>query len=294
MSLLDSPNSPWKELANDMMNCNPSRVTISSLNSGGCECLVKGLKGFIPYIYLAVPPDDYSELEGKSLEVIPTEVSRQKNKLILSEKRVLEFNRYSLLNEGDLVEGKVSEIKYNNVLVDLGEGVRGSIHKNSISPADMGSLELEKVVSVRILEKKNINKFIHLILVDQAAENPREHLKDLNNLSHEIPSSPPEKSVMEKEEELQSLHEQLLSKGLILGKQFFVSRDSEFVLRDAEYKLLCCLSQHLGQTVPHLSLIQKCGTVNISVIIRSLNSKLNGFSIENEKGKGYRLEEDKV
>jgi len=129
------------------------------------------------------------------------------------------------------------------------------------------------------------------------SSNPREHLKKLNNLSHdEIPvvSNPPEKSVVEEKLQMPPGSEQLLREGFSIGNQFFVSKSNKSVLLDTQFKLLRCLWQHCGQIVSNKSLAKECGSEGISNIVANLNKKVSGISIKNIRGEGYRLEEDKV
>lgn len=99
-----------------------------------------GVRGFIPASLVDVNYiDDFSPYEGKTLELLITEIEPSENRLILSHKAVEEAEleeekaeTLANLNEGDTVTGKVARIVNFGAFIDLG-GVDGLIHISEIA-----------------------------------------------------------------------------------------------------------------------------------------------------------------
>ena len=136
-------------------------VTVTGANKGGLECQVAGIRAFIPMgqvsIYRVENPE---ELVGQRLACVVTEVSRERQNLVLSHRAVMERERNEqrdkLMTElavGQLREGIVRSLKDFGAFVDLG-GVDGLIHISQLSwdrvkhPSEV--LEVGQKVKVRI------------------------------------------------------------------------------------------------------------------------------------------------
>src|SRR4051812_23708277 len=115
-------------------------VTITGANKGGLECQVAGIRGFIPMgqvsIYRVENPE---ELVGQRLACVVTEVSRERQNLVLSHRAVMERERneqrdklMAELAVGQLREGVVRSLKDFGAFVDLG-GLDGLIHISQLS-----------------------------------------------------------------------------------------------------------------------------------------------------------------
>jgi len=253
-------------------------VTVSSFSFRGVHVIYEDVKGFIPSSHLVNPPNHLGELIGKTIEVMPIAIGTDNKSLILSEKMSLQGKHFSSLKEGDLVSGQVAKIEAYGIFIDLGKGVWGLLHNTSMpisSDVNRENLKLGDNISVRIVSKDNSRKRISLAFNNQPAEKP----------------------------------EQVMSEGLLgVGDQFFLDKkcfslvkrlSSGIQLSDPEFAILRCLSQHLGETVPYEHILHELDNSESDIqIIYSCVHRLNlifsnndiNISIENERGKGYRLE----
>ncbi len=114
------------------------QVKVNGFNRGGVTCDLEGLRGFIPRSQLN-NGEEHEKLVGKTLGVAFLEVNPDTRKLVLSEKGAASAARFSELEIGDLIEGKVSAIKPYGFFVDLGI-VSGLLHHSMITDGNIRSL----------------------------------------------------------------------------------------------------------------------------------------------------------
>ena len=107
------------------------QVKINGFNRGGVTCDLEGLRGFIPRSQLQ-EGEEHEALMGKTLGVAFLEVNPETRKLVLSEKKAASAARFSQLEIGQLVEGKVAALKPYGFFIDLG-GVSGLLHHSSVT-----------------------------------------------------------------------------------------------------------------------------------------------------------------
>lgn len=138
---------------------------VSAVNTGGLECMVNNIRGFMPASQVAMfRVEDFSEYLGQKLQCVVMEVNERKRNLVLSHRALLEREReesrrklLAELSEGDIRDGVVSNVKDFGCFVDLG-GVDGMIHISQLSwervkhPRDV--VEVGQKVRVKI-EKIN-------------------------------------------------------------------------------------------------------------------------------------------
>jgi small subunit ribosomal protein S1 len=136
-------------------------VNVTGANKGGLECQVAGIRGFIPMGQVSVyRVENPEELVGQRLACVVTEVSRERQNLVLSHRAVMERERneqreklMAELAVGQLREGVVRSLKDFGAFVDLG-GVDGLIHISQLSwdrvkhPSEV--LEVGQKIKVRI------------------------------------------------------------------------------------------------------------------------------------------------
>jgi small subunit ribosomal protein S1 len=136
-------------------------VTVTGANKGGLECQVAGIRAFIPMGQVSVyRVENPEELVGQRLACVVTEVSRERQNLVLSHRAVMERERneqrekmLAELGVGQLREGIVRSLKDFGAFVDLG-GLDGLIHISQLSwdrvkhPSEV--LEVGQKVKVRI------------------------------------------------------------------------------------------------------------------------------------------------
>ena len=129
----------WEKLALMQENSQNIEVKVTNVNKGGVTVDVKGLRGFIPRSHL-LERDNLTVLIGQNLTVSFLEVEPNNRKLILSQRVASSSASFSLLEVGQLVEGKVSGIKPFGVFVDL-NGLSALLHIKQISQKFIENLE---------------------------------------------------------------------------------------------------------------------------------------------------------
>ncbi len=115
-------------------------ATVTGSNSGGLECKVGGVKGFIPISQISeYRVEDTSEFDGQKFLCVVTEANQRRGNLVLSRRAVAEREREEKRKEqlekmevGDLMDGIVRSIKDFGAFVDLG-GLDGLIHISKLS-----------------------------------------------------------------------------------------------------------------------------------------------------------------
>lgn len=138
---------------------------ITGSNVGGLECMVGGIRGFIPASQIDVfRVENYADYYEKKLNCVVTEANERRRNLVLSHRALLEREReeqrQKLLEEldsGQVREGVVSNVRDFGAFVDLG-GIDGLIHISQLSwdRIDHPSEVLEAGQRVRVkVEKVN-------------------------------------------------------------------------------------------------------------------------------------------
>lgn len=113
---------------------------IESANTGGLECKVGNIRGFIPMSQISeYRVEDASAYVGKTLPCVITEANERRGNLVLSHRAVLERDRQAKKAErmasisvGDMLEGTVRKLMEFGAFVDLG-GLDGLIHISQLS-----------------------------------------------------------------------------------------------------------------------------------------------------------------
>ncbi|WP_068781756.1 30S ribosomal protein S1 [Paenibacillus sp. GM2] len=145
---IDSENA-WDELQARLDSQETFEVTVADVVKGGLVVDV-GLRGFIPASMVERHfVEDFSDYKGRTLRVKVKEIDKENNKVILSQKDVLdeefEANKQKVmagLAEGQVIEGTVQRLTQFGAFVDVG-GVDGLVHVSEISwshvdkPADV-------------------------------------------------------------------------------------------------------------------------------------------------------------
>lgn len=128
--------SGWSDIAEGSIV--DARVT--GANTGGLECAVNTLRGFIPASQIALyRVENMGEFIGQKLTCVVTEANVERRNLVLSRRAMLErekeATRASFLAElevGQTREGTVRSVRDFGAFVDLG-GVDGLIHISKLS-----------------------------------------------------------------------------------------------------------------------------------------------------------------
>ena len=128
--------SDWSDLTEGAV----VEARITGANTGGLECMVDTIRGFIPASQIGLfRVEDFAEYIGQKLLCVVTEVNRKRKNLVLSHRalaeREKEESRKKLIEElapGQVREGVVRSIQDFGAFVDLG-GVDGLIHISQLS-----------------------------------------------------------------------------------------------------------------------------------------------------------------
>ncbi|MGB6299385.1 MAG: S1 RNA-binding domain-containing protein [Rivularia sp. (in: cyanobacteria)] len=129
----------WDKLLQMQETTKSVDVLVMNTNKGGVTVDLLGLRGFIPRSHL-LERNNLEALKGQKLTVSFLEVNRDTNKLVLSQRLAKSSASFSLLEIGQLVEGKITGIKPFGVFVDL-NGVSALLHIKQISQKFIESLE---------------------------------------------------------------------------------------------------------------------------------------------------------
>jgi small subunit ribosomal protein S1 len=161
---------------------------VSGHNSGGLECQVNNIRGFIPLSQVALyRVEDLEEFVGQRLACVVTEADPTRRNLVLSRRAVLEREQaeakrklFESLVVGELREGVVRKIVDFGAFVDLG-GLDGLVHVSKLSwdrvthPRDV--LEEGQRIRVKVEKVDAVTGKISLSLRD-TLEHPWEKVEE--------------------------------------------------------------------------------------------------------------------
>ncbi|WP_048602334.1 30S ribosomal protein S1 [Rubeoparvulum massiliense] len=139
----------WDELQSKLTADEVFEVVVADVVKGGLVVDV-GLRGFIPASLVERHfVEDFGDYKGRTLRVKVVELDKENNKVILSQKAVLDeeyeqekLKVYDTLKEGSIVEGTVQRLTDFGAFVDVG-GVDGLVHISEMAwhhvekPSDM-------------------------------------------------------------------------------------------------------------------------------------------------------------
>lgn len=162
----------WDELEQKFKDGTVFESQIADVVKGGLVVDV-GVRGFIPASHVERHfVDDFSEYKGRTLSLKIIELDREKNKVILSHRAVLEDEAgkqkkqvYDVIEVGSVIEGTVQRLTDFGAFVDVG-GVDGLVHISELSwervekPSDLVN-EGDKV-KVKVLKVDKENERISL------------------------------------------------------------------------------------------------------------------------------------
>jgi small subunit ribosomal protein S1 len=129
----------WEKLLEIQEKSQTVQVRVTGVNKGGVTVDLLGLRGFIPRSHIS-ERDNLEALKGQNLTVGFLEINRDTNKLVLSQRLAARSSNFSLLEIGQLVEGKITGIKPFGVFVDF-NGVSALLHIKQVSQKFIDSLE---------------------------------------------------------------------------------------------------------------------------------------------------------
>lgn len=147
-----------------------------------------GVRGFIPASLVETHfVEDFSEYKGKTLTLIVIEIDKEKNRVILSHRAVVEKEqadkKQKLLDSiqaGDILEGTIQRLTDFGAFVDIG-GIDGLVHISQLShthidkPSDI--VQEGQKVSVKVLSVDRDNERISLS-IKETLPGPWETIKE--------------------------------------------------------------------------------------------------------------------
>jgi small subunit ribosomal protein S1 len=151
------------------------------LAEGGLELKIGPLHAFMPKSHSGLARDENpAQLVGKTLVCEVIEVDRERQRVVVSRKLVLQRERESerqrqvgALKPGEVVHGRVTRIEPFGVFVALARGVEGMVHVSNLAyqrPAHPGELVEEgDVLELKVLGIKQGGKRISLGLKQMRA-----------------------------------------------------------------------------------------------------------------------------
>ncbi|SER44906.1 30S ribosomal protein S1 [Salipaludibacillus aurantiacus] len=166
----------WNDMEKKLDSKETFEAAVADVVKGGLVVDV-GVRGFIPASLVERHyVEDFADYKGKTLRLKVVEMDRERNKLILSQRAVLdeEVNEkkketLSSVKEGEVIEGQVQRLTSFGVFVDIG-GVDGLVHISQLAhhhvekPSDIVSEG--DTVKVKVLGVDPDNERISLSIKD--------------------------------------------------------------------------------------------------------------------------------
>jgi small subunit ribosomal protein S1 len=127
----------WDEVREGML----VDAQITGHNTGGLECEVNHLRGFIPVSQISLfRVEDLAQFVGQRFTCLITDANRDRKNLVLSRRAVLEREKeeqkqkfFASLAPGQIHDGTVRKLMDFGAFVELGNGVDGLLHVSQLS-----------------------------------------------------------------------------------------------------------------------------------------------------------------
>jgi len=150
------------------------KARVSGQNKGGLELKIGGHDAFMPASQAALERvEDLSGMIGQTLVCQVMEIDRQRRRVVLTRRAVLEQERRAALEEsvgklhaGLVLRGKVTRIESFGAFVDMGGGLEGLVHLSNLSRRRVERagdvVQVGQEVQVQVLEIKEGGKRVGL------------------------------------------------------------------------------------------------------------------------------------
>ncbi len=117
------------------------KARVTGVNTGGLELKVGPMPAFMPASQVALERvEDFSEYLNQNLMCEVLEIARERKRVVISRRAVLEREREDAraealdeITSGSLVRGKITRIEKYGVFVEIHKGVEGLVHVSNIS-----------------------------------------------------------------------------------------------------------------------------------------------------------------
>jgi len=140
------------------------KVHFIGINKGGLEGKIGQIAAFMPASQAALHRiDDLATLAGQTLVCSVVEINRERKRVVVSRRAVLEAEAeearaegMTRLSPGSTLRGKVVRMESFGAFVDLGHGIEGMVHVSNLSHARVGhpseKVKIGQEVEVQVLE----------------------------------------------------------------------------------------------------------------------------------------------
>ena len=140
------------------------KVHFIGINKGGLEGKIGQLSAFMPASQAALHRiDDLAQLAGQTLVCSVVEINRERRRVVVSRRAVLEAEAeearaegMTRLSPGSRLRGKVVRMESFGAFVDLGHGIEGMVHVSNLSHARVNhpseKVKIGQEVEVQVLE----------------------------------------------------------------------------------------------------------------------------------------------
>jgi small subunit ribosomal protein S1 len=129
----------WQKLLQMQEASQTVQAKVTGVNKGGVNVEVFGLRGFIPRSHLS-ERDNLESLKGQTLTTSFLEIDPNTKRMVLSQRLASRSANFSMLEIGQLVEGKITGIKAFGVFVEL-DGVSALLHIKQVTQKFIDNLE---------------------------------------------------------------------------------------------------------------------------------------------------------
>lgn len=183
---IDADNS-WDSLEDYFQSKEVFEAEIKDVVKGGLVVDL-GVRGFIPASLVESHfVEDFSDYKGRMLSLIVVELDREKNRVILSHRAVVEKEQTNKKQEllesikvGSVLEGTVQRLTDFGAFVDIG-GIDGLVHISQLSHSHIGKpsdvVEEGQKVTVKVLAVDRDNERISLS-VKETLPGPWSNIKE--------------------------------------------------------------------------------------------------------------------
>ncbi|MEH7655201.1 S1 RNA-binding domain-containing protein [Bacillus velezensis] len=163
----------WEDLEKKFDTKEVFEAEVKDVVKGGLVVDI-GVRGFIPASLVEAHfVEDFTDYKGKTLSLIVVELDRDKNRVILSHRAVVEKEQTAkkhdflqTLEVGSVLEGKVQRLVSFGAFVEILPGVEGLVHISQISNKHIGTphevLEEGQTVKVKVLDVNESEERISL------------------------------------------------------------------------------------------------------------------------------------
>ncbi|MEC3801670.1 30S ribosomal protein S1 [Bacillus spizizenii] len=166
----------WEDLEKKFETKEVFEAEVKDVVKGGLVVDI-GVRGFIPASLVEAHfVEDFTDYKGKTLSLLVVELDRNKNRVILSHRAVVESEQANKKQEllqslevGSVLDGKVQRLTDFGAFVDIG-GIDGLVHISQLShshvekPSDV--VEEGQEVKVKVLSVDRDNERISLSIKD--------------------------------------------------------------------------------------------------------------------------------